>query len=104
MLGFQNFMISDKALQDYAWRITYGPVENAASTAADNPEWLDTFKRAYCLDALPNRMTGQLVNVADDLEVYQDLGLPTPPSVKNQPAAAVRTIFGNNGPVQFYSD
>jgi len=36
--------------------LTYCQVSNAYSTAADNLEWLNTYKRAYCLNILSRQL------------------------------------------------
>ena len=53
-------------------------------TAADNPEWLDLFKKAHGLDFIPSAVGGQGEQVPEDLETYGDLGLRIPFAVQLQ--------------------
>lgn len=92
----QGHSISDQALRHHAWSID--SLSNT-STAADNPEWLDLFKRAYCLDILPVRRSLQTAHVADDLEVYHDLGLLIPGASRHR-EHSVHVLFQSRGPVE----
>jgi hypothetical protein len=92
----QGHSISDQALRDHAWSISPLP---KTYTAADSPEWLDLFKRAYCLDILPVRRNLQIAHVADDLEVYHDLGLRIPSTSRHR-ESALSVLFQSRGPVE----
>ena len=69
------------------------------STAADNPEWLDLFEKANRLDILPARRSLRTAYVADDLEVYHDLGL-TIPSASRHCNCSPHVLFQSCGPVK----
>ncbi|KAH9845702.1 Homeobox protein TGIF1 [Teratosphaeria destructans] len=67
-------MLSDEMLQKQARRILYESDDSWDQTAADNPEWLDLFKKAHGLDFfIPSELGGQGL-----LETYGDLGLRIP--------------------------
>ncbi|THY82042.1 hypothetical protein D6C95_08894, partial [Aureobasidium pullulans] len=70
----QSRPVSDKELQDQARLLTYGSSSADINTAADHPEWLDLFKKAYSLDVLAF-FTEDMAQApaAEDLEVYHDL-------------------------------
>jgi len=53
-------------------------------TPADNPEWLDLFKKAHGLDYIPTAVGGTGIQVPGDLETYTDLGLRIPFAVQLQ--------------------
>lgn len=95
----QGLTVSDEVLRQHARRTTYGSAAVSDETAADHPEWLDTFKRAYCLEALPSRRSSQTAYDEDDLDVHHDLGL-TMPYLQCQRAKALHILFLNRGPVQ----
>jgi len=95
----QGFMVSDQTLQHHARMLTYGQTGVAHNTAADNSEWLDTFKRAYCLNILPTSSHNHALHLPDDLEVYNDLGLPTPQCPRSNRITAFCTLFWTDGPV-----
>lgn len=70
--------ITDEMLQAEARRVLYDSDDAWNQTAADNPEWLDLFKKAHGLDFIPNEIGGQGRHVPADLETYGDLGLRIP--------------------------
>lgn len=70
--------ITDEMLQAEARRILYGSDDAWNQTAADNPEWLDLFKKAHGLNFIPDQIGGQGKHVPADLETYGDLGLRIP--------------------------
>ncbi|KAM0696153.1 hypothetical protein Q7P36_004636 [Cladosporium allicinum] len=97
----QHLMLSDQTLQSHARQATYGTTESRAKTPADNPEWLDLFKRSYSLSLLPNLTEEHSpnINVAEDLEVYQDLGIRLPPNQQSaRRSSALMTLFRSDGP------
>jgi len=95
----QGVMVSDQTLQHHARLLIFGETSVAFRTAADNPEWLDTFKRAYCLNILPTSSHNHALHLPDDLEVYNDLGLPTPQCPRSNRITAFWTLFWADGPV-----
>ncbi|THY39844.1 hypothetical protein D6C98_09860 [Aureobasidium pullulans] len=95
----QGFTVSDEVLRHHARHTTHGSSAVTDETAADHPEWLDTFKRAYCLKALPGQRSSQATYDADDLDVHHDLGL-TMPFLQCQRAKALHILFLNRGPVK----
>lgn len=70
--------ITDEMLQAEARRVLYDSDDSWNQTAADNPEWLDLFKKAHGLDFIPSEIGGQGRCVPTDLETYGDLGLRIP--------------------------
>ncbi|KAK5126013.1 hypothetical protein LTR85_011368 [Meristemomyces frigidus] len=74
----QGIVLSDEMLQQQARRILYDSDDSWNQTAADNPEWLDLFKKAHGLDYIPTAVGGQGTEVPEDLETYGDLGLRIP--------------------------
>ncbi|KAF2152851.1 hypothetical protein K461DRAFT_130359 [Myriangium duriaei CBS 260.36] len=94
----EKILISDSALQAHARSIIYGTSDTLNKTAADHPEWLDMFKRAYCLRALPRREDGVVELPVEDLEVYHDLGLTIPHDSQEMAEAALVTLFWNTEP------
>ena len=68
-------------LQSQARRILYETDDVWEQTAADNPEWLDLFKKAHSLNIIPSCVGLEGQAVPEDLELYQDLGLRIPFSV-----------------------
>lgn len=76
--------ITDEMLQAAARRFLYDDDDAWNQTAADNPEWLDLFKKAHGLDIIPSRIGGQGHQIPQDLETYGDLGLRIPFSVQLQ--------------------
>lgn len=78
----QGVVLSDEMLQKQARIILYGEDDTWNQTAADNPEWLDLFKKAHGLDFIPTAVGGIGQKVPDDLETYGDLGLRIPFSVQ----------------------
>ncbi|THY78810.1 hypothetical protein D6C87_00090 [Aureobasidium pullulans] len=93
-------MVSDKELQDQARLLTYGSSSADINTAADHPEWLDLFKKAYSLDVLAF-FTEDMAQApaAEDLEVYHDLGISMPALSQENQAKALFALFSNDGPV-----
>jgi hypothetical protein len=94
----QSRPVSDQELQAEARLLTYGSANTEISTAADNPEWLDLFKRAYSLDILACMTETQTPRTADDLEVYHDLGISIPPLSQEQHTSALFALFQGDGP------
>lgn len=74
----QGTTVTDEMLQAEARRILYDSDDAWNQTAADNPEWLNLFKKAHGLDFIPNQIGGQGKHVPADLETYGDLGLRIP--------------------------
>ena len=83
-MSSQGIILTDEMLQVEARRILYDSDDAWNQTAADNPEWLDLFKKAHGLDFIPNAVGGQGDNVPEDLETYSDLGLRIPFAVQLQ--------------------
>ena len=95
----QHLMLSDQTLQSHARQTIYGTMDSRGKTPADNPEWLDLFKRSYSLSLLPNSTGYSHIDVAEDLEVYQDLGIRLPPDLQSaQRSSALTTLFRSDGP------
>jgi hypothetical protein len=94
----QSRPVSDQELQAEARFLTYGSANADISTAADNPEWLDLFKKAHSLDILACLTEGQDPRTADDLEVYHDLGISIPPLSQEQHTSALFALFQGDGP------
>ncbi|KAF1349623.1 hypothetical protein BDV97DRAFT_352047 [Delphinella strobiligena] len=78
----KGVLLTDELLQSQARLILYDDPDPWNQTAADNPEWLDLFKRAHGLDYIPNAVGGQGPNVPEDLEMYGDLGVRIPFSIQ----------------------
>ncbi|KAK3706633.1 hypothetical protein LTR37_012642 [Vermiconidia calcicola] len=74
----KEVVLTDEMLQAEARRILYDSDDTWNQTAADNPEWLDLFKKAHGLDFIPSNIGGQGAHVPEDLETYGDLGLRVP--------------------------
>lgn len=55
----KNVVVTDEMLQQYARQYWYESDDAWNQTAADNPEWLDLFKKAHGLDFLPTDIGGQ---------------------------------------------
>lgn len=94
----KGVILTDEMLQTQARRILYDSDDAWDNTAADNPEWLDLFKRAHALDYIPTEVSGIGKNIPEDLEIYTDLGMRIPFSVQvargmsiDHPAAGLRT-------------
>lgn len=66
----KGVVLSDEMLQQQARHIIYDSDDTWNQTAADNPEWLDLFKKAHGLDFIPNAIGGQGLEVPEDLETY----------------------------------
>ncbi|CAD0093572.1 unnamed protein product [Aureobasidium vineae] len=94
----QSRPVSDVELQNEARLLTYGSANADISTAADNPEWLDLFKKAYSLDILTCLTEGK-VRPAEDLEVYHDLGISMPSLSQEQHQSALFALFQSEGPI-----
>lgn len=77
-------VLTDDDLQRQARMILYDSDDAWNQTAADNPEWLDLFKKAHGLDFIPSAIGGQGTQVPEDLETYTDLGLRIPFTVQLQ--------------------
>ena len=80
----QGVTMTDEMLQAQARRILYDSDDAWNQTAADNPEWLDLFKKAHGLDFIPDQVGGQGSQIPGDLETYGDLGLRIPFAVQLQ--------------------
>lgn len=78
----KGIVLSDEMLQQQARRIEFDSDDAWNQTAADNPEWLDLFKKAHGLDFIPAAIGGEGLHVPEDLETYGDLGLRVPFSVQ----------------------
>jgi hypothetical protein len=78
----KGVLLTDELLQNQARVILYDDPDPWNQTAADNPEWLDLFKRAHGLDYIPSTVGGRGKNVPEDLEMYGDLGVRIPFSVQ----------------------
>lgn len=74
----KGIVLSDEAIQRQARIILYDSDDAWEQTAADNPEWLDLFKKAHGLEYIPETIGGQGKNVPEDLEMYGDLGMRVP--------------------------
>lgn len=87
----QGIVLTDDMLQTHARKVLYGSDDSWNQTAADNPEWLDLFKKAHGLDFIPSAVGGEGFQIPEDLETYGDLGLRIPFAVQlaafNQSAA-----------------
>ncbi|TKA82574.1 hypothetical protein B0A55_01212 [Friedmanniomyces simplex] len=77
-------VLTDEMLQRQARRILYESDDTWNQTAADNPEWLDLFKKAHGLDFIPSDIGGRGMQIPEDLETYGDLGLRIPFAVQLQ--------------------
>nr|POF15361.1 homeobox protein pknox1 [Quercus suber] len=78
----KGVILTDDMLQQEARSILFGSDDSWNQTAADNPEWLDLFKKAHGLDFIPNSIGGEGQSVPGDLETYGDLGLRIPFAVQ----------------------
>lgn len=94
----QGIVLTDEMLQTHARKVLYGSDDSWNQTAADNPEWLDLFKKAHGLDFIPSAVGGQGFQIPEDLETYGDLGLRIPFDV--QLAAFNQAQAKNQGVVQ----
>jgi len=83
-MAAQGTVMSDEMLQSQARQILYDGDDPWNQTAADNPQWLDLFKKAHGLDFIPSSIGGQGDCVPEDLETYGDLGLRIPFAVQLQ--------------------
>lgn len=83
-MAAKGTVITDEMLQSHARIILYGSDDSWNQTAADNPEWLDLFKKAHGLSFIPSAVGGQGAEVPEDLETYGDLGLRIPFAVQLQ--------------------
>jgi len=96
----KGITLTDEMLQCHARSIIYSTDDAWNQTAADNPEWLDLFKKAHGLDYIPSNVGGMGLQVPEDLEIYGDLGLRVPFSVQlasgaplaDRPAAVAENI------------
>ena len=77
-------VLTDEMLQQQARQIVYGDDDTWNQSPADNPEWLDLFKKAHGLDFIPYEVGGEGAYVPEDLETYGDLGLRIPFAVQLQ--------------------
>ncbi|WPG99996.1 homeobox protein pknox1 [Acrodontium crateriforme] len=78
----EGLVLTDEMLQMQARRLMYESDDAWNQTAADNPEWLDLFKKAHGLGFAPTEIGGQGREVPEDLETYGDLGLRIPFAVQ----------------------
>jgi len=78
----KGIVLTDEMLQSHARKVLYGSDDSWNQTAADNPEWLDLFKKAHGLDFIPSAVGGEGFQIPEDLETYGDLGLRIPFSVQ----------------------
>lgn len=78
----KGIVLTDEMLQSHARKVLYGSDDSWNQTAADNPEWLDLFKKAHGLDFIPSAVGGEGSQIPEDLETYGDLGLRIPFSVQ----------------------
>lgn len=62
--------ITDDMLQREARMILYSDPDGWDQTAADNPEWLNLFKKAHGIDA-----SAPVKNITEHHDVYEDLGI-----------------------------
>jgi len=95
----QNRPVSDQELQSEARLLTYGSTTSNHNTAANNPEWLDPFRKAYSLDILTSLTETSTPQTADDLEVYHDLGISMPALSQQKHTSALCALFQGDGPV-----
>ena len=77
-LNKKGVVITDEMLQTQARKILFGSDDSWNQTAADNPEWLDLFKKALGLDFIPSTIGGRGSEFPSDLEMYGDLGIRVP--------------------------
>ncbi|KAK0319688.1 hypothetical protein LTR82_009394 [Friedmanniomyces endolithicus] len=77
-------VLTDEMLQCQARVISFDSDDSWNQTPADNPEWLDLFKKAQGLNFIPSHIGGQGVQIPEDLETYGDLGLRIPFAVQLQ--------------------
>ncbi|TKA44145.1 hypothetical protein B0A54_04911 [Friedmanniomyces endolithicus] len=77
-------VLTDEMLQCQARVISFDSDDSWNQTPADNPEWLDLFKKAQGLNFIPSHIGGQAVQIPEDLETYGDLGLRIPFAVQLQ--------------------
>ncbi|TKX24736.1 homeobox KN domain-containing protein 2 [Elsinoe australis] len=80
-------VLTDDMLQAESRRILYGDDDAWNQTAADNPEWLDLFKKAHGLDIIPDKVNGVGKVVPEDWEFYGNLGLRIPFNVAQRAIA-----------------
>ncbi|EMD00787.1 hypothetical protein BAUCODRAFT_29157 [Baudoinia panamericana UAMH 10762] len=83
-MAHKGVVLSDSMLQAQARRILYDSDDTWNQTAADNPEWLDLFKKAHGLEFIPSAIGGSGAQIPEDLETYTDLGLRIPFAVQLQ--------------------
>jgi len=69
----KGVVLSDEMLQSKARHILYDSDDAWNQTAADNPEWLDLFKKAHGLDMIPDNIGGTGQIIPADLEAYGDV-------------------------------
>ncbi|KAF2830694.1 hypothetical protein CC86DRAFT_391553 [Ophiobolus disseminans] len=62
--------MTDEMLQNEARVILYGEADGWEQTAADNPEWLNLFKKAHGID-----ITAPVTGITAHHEIYEDLGI-----------------------------
>ncbi|KAK0316712.1 hypothetical protein LTR01_000462 [Friedmanniomyces endolithicus] len=84
-------VLTDEMLQCQARVISFDSDDSWNQTPADNPEWLDLFKKAQGLNFIPSHIGGQGVQIPEDLETYGDLGLRIPFAVQLQAYKQIQT-------------
>jgi len=84
-------VLTDEMLQCQARVISFDSDDSWNQTPADNPEWLDLFKKAQGLNFIPSHIGGQGVQIPEDLETYGDLGLRIPYAVQLQAYKQIQT-------------
>ena len=104
----QGITPSDETLQDYARQLLYGNDDPWNQTAADNPEWLNLFKKAHGLltpseDTAPagqDRSTYPACWTPQETEKWGDLGLSVPMTWSdNHPISPVAGTSGLDHPM-----
>ncbi|KAI7507443.1 hypothetical protein KC347_g6890 [Hortaea werneckii] len=83
-MSHKGVVLTDEMLQRQARKLLYEDDDAWNQTAADNPEWLDLFKKAHGLDYIPSTIGGSGQQIPEDLETYGDLGLRIPFTVQLQ--------------------
>ncbi|TKA36493.1 hypothetical protein B0A54_13494 [Friedmanniomyces endolithicus] len=84
-------VLTDEMLQCQVRVISFDSDDSWNQTPADNPEWLDLFKKAQGLNFIPSHIGGQGVQIPEDLETYGDLGLRIPFAVQLQAYKQIQT-------------
>ncbi|KAK0327918.1 hypothetical protein LTR82_001436 [Friedmanniomyces endolithicus] len=90
-MAHAGVVLTDEMLQCQARVISFDSDDSWNQTPADNPEWLDLFKKAQGLNFIPSHIGGQGVQIPEDLETYGDLGLRIPFAVQLQAYKQIQT-------------